>query len=51
MRRKNDLSFENRGNLEVDEQGGDDAPIRAYGMLGCSHTDMGPLVLAKMGDY
>jgi hypothetical protein len=41
----------NPRNLEFDDQGGNDPPIRVCGKLGCSNTDMGPLVLAKMGEY
>jgi hypothetical protein len=39
------------GNHEFDDQGNDDSPIRVFGKLGCSNTEMGPLVLAKMGEY
>jgi hypothetical protein len=38
-------------NLEFDDQGINNPPTRVCGKLDCSNTDMGPLVLAKMGEY
>jgi len=50
-RRKNELSWENNGDLEVDDQGGDDSPIKVCGKLRWANIEMVLLGLTIRCEY
>ena len=46
------MVFENQGDLEqLDDQGGDNTPIRDCGKVGWANIEMGPLSLTIRSDY